>query len=118
MLQKLKGLDLPGTGLITAGLSLFLTGLNLGGNLYSWTNPRTLVTLVLGLVLLCLFGLYEWKGTKTGIVHHQLFGSEQNSGRMFAICLGLIFIEGVMLFSVINFYPVLYDMDLMLLSQC
>lgn len=106
-LQKLRHLDLPGFGLLTTGLTLFLTGLNLGGGLYHWTNVRVLVTLVLGLVILLAFGIYEWKGTKTGILNHDLFQKGKAAGRTFAICVGLIFIEGIMLFSYIIFYPVL-----------
>lgn len=105
-LQKLRHLDLPGFGLLTAGLALFLTGLNLGGGLYTWTNSRVLATLVVGLVLLMGFGVYEWKGTKDGILNHELFRGGKAAGRTFAICVGLIFIEGIMLFSYIIFYPV------------
>lgn len=105
--QKLGKLDLPGFVLLTAGLTLFLTGLNLGGGLYSWTNARVLVTLIVGLVTLIFFSLYEWKGTNTGILHHDQFRGGKAAGRTFAICLGLIFIEGLLLFSWIVFYPVL-----------
>ncbi|KAK5444376.1 hypothetical protein LTS15_010491 [Exophiala xenobiotica] len=105
--QKLTHLDLPGIGLLTAGLSLFLVGLNLGGGLYSWTNSRTLVTLVLGIVIMIGFGVYEWKGTRTGVLHHDLFKGGKDKGRTFAICVGLIFVEGIMLFSYIVFFPVM-----------
>src|ERR1700754_4715586 len=69
--QKLTHLDLPGFGLLTKGLTLFLTGLNLGGGLFSWTNARVLALLIVGIVVLIGFGVYEWKGTKTGILHHE-----------------------------------------------
>ncbi|KAI1623427.1 major facilitator superfamily domain-containing protein [Exophiala viscosa] len=105
--QKLTHLDLPGCGLLTVGLTLFLTGLNLGGGLFSWVNVRTLVTLILGIVILIAFGVYEWKGTRTGILHHDLFKGGAAQGRTFAICVGLIFIEGIMLFSYIVFFPVM-----------
>jgi hypothetical protein len=105
--QKLSQLDLPGGGLLTVGLTLFLTGLNLGGSLFSWTNARVLATLITGIIILISFGLYEWKGTKTGILNHELFRGGKAAGRTFAICVGLIFIEGIMLFSYIIFYPVL-----------
>ena len=103
--QKLGHLDFPGFGLLTVGLTLFLTGLNLGGGLFKWTNVRVIVTLVVGLVLLVCFALYEWKGTKTGILHHDLFRGGKSQGRTFAICISLMFIEGIMVFSYIIFYP-------------
>jgi|SRR5688572_21137174 hypothetical protein len=106
-LQKLTHLDLPGFGLLTAGLTLFLVSLGLGGGLYSWTNARVLAPLVIGLVTLISFGVYEWKGTKTGILHHELFRGGKAEGRTFAICIVLMLIEGIMLFSYVIFYPVL-----------
>jgi hypothetical protein len=88
--QKLSQLDLPGGGLLTVGLTLFLTGLNLGGSLFSWTNARVLATLITGIIILISFGLYEWKGTKTGILNHELFRGGKAAGRTFASLVGLI----------------------------
>ena len=105
--QKLGRLDIPGCGLLTAGLTLLLTGLNLGGSIFEWNNAPVLATLVVGIVTLLAFGVYEWKFTKTGILHHDLFRGGKNHGRTFALCLGLIFIEGIILFAYVIFYPVL-----------
>ena len=104
---KLRHLDLPGFTLITIGLTLLLTGLNLGGGLYSWSNARVLSTLIIGIVFLLGFGLYEWKGTATGILHHELFRGGKNAGRTAAICFALMFVEGILLFAYIIFFPVL-----------
>jgi hypothetical protein len=105
--QKIGRIDLPGCGLLTAGLTLFLTGLNLGGGIFAWATAPVLATLVVGIVLLIVFGVYEWKFTKTGILNHDLFRGGKNGGRTFALCISLIFIEGILLFSYTIFYPVL-----------
>lgn len=105
--QKLGQLDLPGYFLITAGLTTFLVALNLGGELYSWTSARVLATLIVGLVIIVAFFVYEWKGTTTGILHHELFQGGKTQGRTFALCVLLIFLEGILLFSYIIFYPTL-----------
>lgn len=102
--QKIGHLDLPGFGLLTAGLTLFLVGLGIGGSLYPWTNARVLSTLVIGIAVLIGFGIYEWKGTSTGIMHHDLFRGGKR-GRTFSVLIVLIFIEGVMLFAFTIFYP-------------
>lgn len=47
------------------------------------------------------FGLYEWKGTSTGIMSHELF-----KRRTFTLCIPLMFIEGILLFAIVTFYPV------------
>jgi MFS family permease len=106
--QKLRHIDLLGNGLLIAGLTLLLVGLNLGGELYTWTNTKTLATLVVGIATLAAFGVWEWKGTESGILHHDLFRRGKNSGRTYGILIMLMFIEGVMLFSFIIFYPVVY----------
>jgi MFS family permease len=105
--HKLSYLDFVGIFLLTAGLTLFLVGLNLGGSLYAWTNVRVLVTLVPGIAIIILFGVYEWKGTKVGILHHDLFRGGAGAGRTFALCIALIFVEGILLFAFVIFYPVL-----------
>ncbi|KAF2162595.1 hypothetical protein M409DRAFT_58019 [Zasmidium cellare ATCC 36951] len=105
--QKIGQLDLIGFSLLTTGLALFLTGMNLGGEQYPWSNARVLATLIIGIALLVGFGLYEWKGTATGILHHELFRNEEGHGRAFALCVMLIFIEGILLFAVVIFYPIL-----------
>lgn len=79
---------------------MLLVGLQLGGNPWAWTNARVLSTLVLGIVFLIAFCLYEWKGTSTGILSHELF-----QRRTFAVCIPLMFIEGILLFAIIIFYP-------------
>ncbi|PVH90282.1 putative siderophore iron transporter [Periconia macrospinosa] len=108
--QKLGRTDFVGSGLLAAGLTLLMTGLSLGGNQYRWTNSRVLATLIVGSIALLSFGAYEWKGTKTGIFHHDLFRREGRMGRTFALCLFLMFLEGVLFFAMVNFYPILTTM--------
>jgi hypothetical protein len=105
--QKLGHLDLPGAGLLTAGLALFLAGLNLGGGIFTWSSATVLATLIVGIVVIITFGLYEWRLTKIGILHHDLFHGGKNRGQTFAICVGLIFIEGILFFAYAIYYPVL-----------
>ena len=106
-MQKLGRLDLPGFFFLASGLTLLLTGLNLGGGLFPWASATVLVTLIIGIFVLIVFGLYEWKFTKTGILHHDLFKGESGTGSTFAICIILMFIEGILLFAYVIFYPTL-----------
>ncbi|KAI8936115.1 hypothetical protein NX059_007614 [Plenodomus lindquistii] len=104
--DKTKCLDLPGAFLLTAGLVLLLTGLNLGDSLYTWQDVQTLATLVLGVVLLVAFCVYEWKGTKNGVANHEMFKAGKSKRRLFVLCLILMFIEAVMFFATTVFYPI------------
>ena len=105
--RKLGYIDLIGCGLLATGLALFLTGTSLGGSLYTWTDARTLSTLIIGIVTLIAFGIYEWKGTETGFLNHGLFRGGRNKGRTFAICVALLFMEAIMIFGFALFYPIL-----------
>lgn len=105
--EKIRRLDLVGSLLLTIGLTFFLTGLTLGGNSYGWANVRPLVTLIIGVVGLLSFFIYEWKGTSTGILHHDMFRGGNSQGRLFAICIGLIFIEGMLVFAYAVYFPML-----------
>lgn len=107
LVAKIKALDLIGVGLFTAAITLFLVGLNLGEGDLPWAHEKVLVPMIVGLVTLVAFGCYEWKGTKTGIAHHDMFQPGKNSGKNYALFLVLMFIEGIMLFSFVIFYPVL-----------
>lgn len=83
-----------------------MAGLNMGGVIYPWTSATVLSTMIIGIVILILFGLWEWKGTETGILHHELF-THSRSLSTFGICLALIFTDGILAYAFIIAYPLL-----------
>lgn len=105
--DKLARLDIPGMLLFLSGLALFLAGMSLGGGLYPWVSAPVLAPIIVGGVVLICFGVYEWKFTKVGILHHDMFRGGKGAGRTFALCILLIFLEGVLLFTFVIFYPIL-----------
>jgi hypothetical protein len=40
-------------------LDFVLTGLNLGGGIFNWATAPVLATLIVGIALLIVFGVYE-----------------------------------------------------------
>lgn len=77
--------------------------------MFPWTDVRTLSTLIIGLVTLVAFAIYEWEGTKIGMLNHDMFrGGLGGDGKSttFVLCLALIFVEGAYLYAYIIFYPV------------
>lgn len=46
--------------IIIAGTTLALIGLTWGGVAYKWTSAHTLATMIIGLVLMGAFFVYEW----------------------------------------------------------
>ncbi|KAF2102793.1 fungal trichothecene efflux pump [Rhizodiscina lignyota] len=58
-LKQLKTLDWLGIFLFTAGLTIFLIGLNWGGSAYSWSSGHVLGTLLSGIAILAIFCVWE-----------------------------------------------------------
>lgn len=67
-MQRVKQFDPVGTALLLPGLVLLLLALQWGGNGYAWGSTRVVVSLVLGLVLLVTFGIYQMWAGDNGIV--------------------------------------------------
>ncbi|KAL4949209.1 major facilitator superfamily domain-containing protein [Aspergillus filifer] len=57
--QLLLSIDLVGSALLVATVTALIMGLNLGGNVYSWTHPLVITSLVLSVVLAAIFLPYE-----------------------------------------------------------
>lgn len=66
-------MDWFGVFLACSGITLFLVGINYGGNPHKWSSGTVLGTMIPGVLLLVVFGLWEWKGTSTGILPHAIF---------------------------------------------
>ncbi|PVH97231.1 MFS general substrate transporter [Periconia macrospinosa] len=90
--------DPIGATMFVAGSTGTLMALNWASGSYTWSNPRVYTTLVVGLVILLAFGLYEWKGRNDGLVAHVFF----RAGRNFPLALFSMMIEGWIFYSAIN----------------
>lgn len=65
LLERLKAYDPIGTALLTPGLVLLLLALQWGSVDSSWSSPRVLSTLIIGIVLLIAFVVSQaWIGDK------------------------------------------------------
>jgi len=93
-MSRVAKIDWLGVFLVASGLVLFLVGLHYGGNPYEWTDPLVLCTLIIGGVLLMIFGIYNWRFRKDGLLHHAFF-----EHRNFAISMALNFVGGIVLFG-------------------
>ncbi|KAJ7600789.1 major facilitator superfamily domain-containing protein [Mycena floridula] len=90
--------DPIGSFLMTSGLTLLLLALNWAGGTFKWSDAHILGPLVIGIVLLGLFGLYEWKGRSDGIVAHVFFSRGPN----FPLSTFAFAIEGFIFYSAVN----------------
>jgi hypothetical protein len=96
----IKSLDFVGFFLAAAGLILFSMALVWGGNIFSWNSSHVIAALTVGIVTLIVFGIYEWKGTSTGLLDHRMF-----ENRNFPILLAVAFVDGMLLFGLLSFMP-------------
>jgi len=98
-MQKLGSMDWFGSLTFAGSLILIVIALQWAYNPYPWASAHVLAPLIVGLCLLLAFGLWEWKGTSEGILHHRLF-----QHRNFALASTLFFAEGLSFFTVNNYF--------------
>ncbi|KXJ88998.1 fungal trichothecene efflux pump [Microdochium bolleyi] len=76
VVKYVKRFDYLGTTLYTAGLLLLMMGLNWGGTVYAWNSSYVIATIVVGLVTLVVFVLWEkYAKLKEPLVPMNLFGN-------------------------------------------
>ncbi|GAA5854279.1 hypothetical protein JCM9279_005106 [Rhodotorula babjevae] len=99
---KVKTLDWIGYFLLCSGLVPLLMGLAWSSDPgYGWHDPHSYVAVAIGCAGFIACILYEWKGTKTGFLHHKLF----QNGRNFPLALFLVAVEGAIFYQINNIYP-------------
>jgi hypothetical protein len=81
-----------------------LVALQSGGFTYPWASAYVLCPLIIGILLIVVFALWEWKGAKHPIVPKEIFTGQYIVGLVF----GITFISGMNLYSMLNFLPLLY----------
>ncbi|KAF2734223.1 MFS general substrate transporter [Polyplosphaeria fusca] len=91
-------IDPIGSFLFISSSTLMLLALNWAGGDYTWSNPHVAVPLSIGLGLLVLFCLYEWKGRDDGIVAHVFFAGDSN----FLLSTFAFGVEGWIFYSAVN----------------
>ena len=97
----LKRIDFMGGFLSIAGLTLFLIALQAGGYTHPWTSAYVLATLIVGIILLGTWVIWEWKFAKHPMIPKELFMGQRVVGLSF----GVAFVAGMNFFSLLNFWP-------------
>ncbi|KAI1246824.1 hypothetical protein MGN70_010707 [Eutypa lata] len=90
--------DPVGSVLFITSATLMLLSLDWAGGAYAWADPHVAAPLALGLALLVLFALYEWKGRSDGLVAHVFFHRNAN----FAYSVFAFAVEGWIFYSAVN----------------
>ncbi|OAG36053.1 hypothetical protein AYO21_09771 [Fonsecaea monophora] len=96
--EVLWSLDPIGAVLFVGGATLTILSLDWTGGTYAWSDAHVIAPLVIGIVLLILFGIYEWKGRTDGIVAHVMF----KNGYNFPLAVFAFAVEGWIFYSAVN----------------
>lgn len=82
-----------------------LVGLQAGGYTHPWTSAGTLAPLIIGLLLIVAFVVWEAKFAKNPMVPGGLFHGQ----RIVAGCFLISFVAGMNFYSLLNFYPLTFS---------
>ncbi|MCJ1363734.1 hypothetical protein MMC16_002843 [Acarospora aff. strigata] len=99
--EIIRQIDFTGGLLSISGMILFMAGLQWGGYQYPWKSAHVLVPLILGVVLLALFCVWESKFAKFPMFPSRL----KQDPRILALTLVITFISGANFFSILMFWP-------------
>ncbi|MCJ1411019.1 hypothetical protein MMC19_005107 [Ptychographa xylographoides] len=94
-------IDFVGGFLSIVGFLLFTMGLTWGGYMYAWTEAHVLAPLIIGIVLLILFVVWEIKFAKFPMFPSRL----KQAPRTLALTLVITAISGANFFSILMFWP-------------
>ena len=94
-MEILKRIDYVGAFLSITGVTLFLVGLQAGGYQFPWTSAKVLAPLIIGIILILLFPLWEWKGPKYPMVPGAIFKGQ----RVVTMSYIIVFVAGMSLLS-------------------
>jgi hypothetical protein len=88
-----------------------LVALQAGGYSHPWISAYVLAQLIIGIILILAWIVWEWKFAKNPMIPHKLFSGQRVVGLAFFVA----FVAGMNFYSLINFYPLtfatVYDPD-------
>lgn len=100
--EVLREVDYIGGFLSTAGVVLFMMGLQWGAREYEWTSAHALAPFLLGCAFIAAFFLYEVKFAKFPMVPPRIFSRDR---RTMAVILAITFFSGGNFFVMLLFWP-------------
>ena len=100
---KIRQLDWLGFSLFIVGLTSFILGITMGGVLYPWTSWRILFPIILGLLVLTAFFMYESKPVEP-MIPYRIF---KNKTGILALLAALL--HGIILFGVLFYIPIYFE---------
>ncbi|CAD6446131.1 2b786199-f3c9-4435-9480-7ab88f4ac46b [Sclerotinia trifoliorum] len=105
LMQKLRRVDFAGNAVFIAATISILIALTNAGTVYSWSNWRTILPIVLGFAGLGVFVLYEWSGYCAEPTLPPVLFTNRTSATGFALTM----LHAMFLYWEIYFLPVYFQ---------
>jgi len=102
--SKLRRVDWIGSTIFVASMTSFLVPLTWGGVMYAWTSWRTLVPLIVGVVGLVGFSLYERYIAPEPVIRLSVFANRTANIAFFTTTL-----HGMVLWCLLYYQPLYYE---------
>ncbi|KAK2616901.1 hypothetical protein QQS21_000279 [Conoideocrella luteorostrata] len=103
--EKLRLFDYPGSLVFIVATIVFLMPVTWGGTQYPWFGWQTLVPLILGLVGLVIFAIYELKLRSPRLPQARLVSKSVFANRSVCIGYGSSAVHGMILYSFVYYMP-------------
>ncbi|KAJ4391880.1 hypothetical protein N0V93_005500 [Gnomoniopsis smithogilvyi] len=104
LLTKLRRLDLIGMTLFCVGAAAVAAPLSWAGALYPWSTWNTIVPLIVGIIVLAVFGYYERGLLSNSVLPFRIF---INSTAISSLFTG--FIHGSILYTILLYIPLYFQ---------
>ena len=104
VLPKISRFDWMGVGLLTASATSFLMAVSWGNSMFPWSSWQTIVPVVLGLVGLMAFVVYEATVPGDPVIRLAIFKQ-----RTALACYFGTFLHGLILWSLLYYLPLYYE---------
>ncbi|QYT01547.1 MFS domain-containing protein [Trichoderma simmonsii] len=101
--EKLCLFDYPGSLLFIASTTTFLIPVTWGGTQYPWSGWQTIVPLILGIIGIVLFGIYEFKIHSTKLPQARLIPSSIFANRSACIGYASSTVHGMVVYSLLYY---------------
>lgn len=105
--RKVAAIDFPGCVLSLSGSTLLVLSLTWAGGEYAWNSVQVITTLVLGICVMLVFVMWQWKGTSVPLIPLVIFKSKVVNGATLSM-----FVNGwnflVQVYYIPTFYQLVY----------
>lgn len=104
----IRNIDFTGSFYLISSVTLLIMGLNLGGNVFAWTHPLVITSLVGSVIMAVILLLYE-RNVPQAVLPVQLLSQNPHAGIVFGNFFGAVSVNTMMFNAPLYFQAVKLD---------